>query len=93
MADMRRKWPRLSVATFDDIPRQVTQWLGRRVERSQGIQGLVAQLDGVRLGGLQPQQCRISRLVPCDIGALAFAEGGGVTFHVENIVLHLEGGR
>ncbi len=91
MADMRREWPPLSMAPFDDIPRQVTQRLGCRVERSQGVQGLVTQFQGVRFGGAQPEQGRIGRFVPGDIGALAFAQRRRVTFHVENVVLYLEG--
>jgi hypothetical protein len=42
------------VAAFDDVPRQVTQRLGCRVEWSQGGQGLVAQFQGIGLGGIQP---------------------------------------
>jgi hypothetical protein len=56
-----------------------------------GRQGLIAQFQGIGLGRVQPEQGRVGRLVAGDVGALALAQGGGVAFDVENVVLHLEG--
>ena len=77
----------ISEAALNGVVSQLAQALCCGAEACDCAERLVAQLGSQTVGTVQPEQCRVGRLVAGQVGTLLFAEHAGIAFDVENVVL------
>src|SRR5579859_2971588 len=80
-----------SIFPGNDVFREPNQRSDSLAQGCQSVHRLILEFRGLLLGALQAQYAGVGGLVAGRVGAGSFAQGIGVAFHVQDVVLDLEG--